>query len=992
MYKALPTEKPILFPPYRLDPANECVWLGPDAVVLTRKAYGVLRYLLQHPARMVTKEELLDAVWPETHVGEGVLKVAVAELRKALNDNSREPLYIETAHRRGYRFIGEIQEPGRGITARGSRAVSREAELAQIEACAEQALEGERQIVFITGETGIGKTTLMEAFLDRAAAAGTWWAAQGQCLEHFGESEPYLPVLEAITRLCRQPGGESLVPLLRKHAPTWLAQMPSLITDADRDLLRRDVPGGAKERMLREITEAIEAFTAETPLLLVLEDLHWSDYATVDLISYLARRRGRARLLLIGTYRPAEVIVKQHPLQALKRELQVRGQCDEVAVEFLPESAIAKYLALRFPASDLPERLAPLIHQRTDGNPLFVVNVVDYLVAQKQIVGRRDGEGREARWTLGVPLNQVEIGLPESLQQMIERQLELLAAEEQEMLSVASVAGLEFSTRTLAGATGMDVKEVSVHCHNLLKRRQFLRPASMIQLHDGSLLERYGFIHGIYQQALYQRVAQHGRVRLHRALGDFQEAAYAQHLREIAGELAVHFEEGRDYARAVQYRRLSAENASRRYSNREAIEHLGRALNLIPHFNGPEGAALEGALLEERAAAKRAMDDNVGAAADLERVVECASEAGQPEWQVKALLKLSSVLFWTDHRGCLAAADEAVERSGRLADSWLHLQARGHRASRRIRLQGWRDEDFQECEAARASAKAGDPAFYAWHTMSYAFFQSFRSHGLEACRAADEGIEIGLDTGDAFLYMSCLYFKAWALLHLGQWGEALTLARQGVRLSQENGHTTGEAVLRMIEARLHLEASDFSRAQDLARQTLPHAREGFARFITLIALGEAQLGLREYEAAKASLEEVIRASQDGPLRVDWIFQLPLYRAWAELWLELGDLDRARAEAIRLCDLAALPPNRTYLALGKNLLARIALARSDYGEAEAQLAHAMEALDPIETPLAEWRVFRTAAELANRQGRTEDESAWSARATSTARRRSAYGKP
>ena len=129
----MPSEKSVLFPPYRLDPANECVWLGPESIVLTHKAYGVLRFLLQHPSRLVTKEELLDAVWPETHVGEGVLKVAVAEVRKALNDDSREPLYIETVHRRGYRFVGEIAEPGRGITARGSRALEREPDLARLE-------------------------------------------------------------------------------------------------------------------------------------------------------------------------------------------------------------------------------------------------------------------------------------------------------------------------------------------------------------------------------------------------------------------------------------------------------------------------------------------------------------------------------------------------------------------------------------------------------------------------------------------------------------------------------------------------------------------------------------------------------------------------------------------------------------------------------------------------------------------------------------------
>src|SRR5262249_32352796 len=179
------------------------------------------------------------------------------------------------------------------------------------------------------------------------------------------------------------------------------------------------------------------------------------------------------------------------------------------------------------------------LYQRTDGNPLFLVNAIDYLIAQKQIVRRPDG-----KWSLGVPWNEIEIGIPDSLQHMIERQVEWLSEEDQGMLSVASIAGLEFSTRTLAGAMGESVARLGARCHDLVRRRQFLRPAAMIPLYDGSVLERYGFIHGMYQRALYLRVPEPRRVGLHRALGEFQETAYAPHAREIAAELALHFEEG----------------------------------------------------------------------------------------------------------------------------------------------------------------------------------------------------------------------------------------------------------------------------------------------------------------------------------------------------------------------------------------------------------------------------------------------------------------
>src|SRR5262249_24948835 len=148
----------------------------------------------------------------------------------------------------------------------------------------------------------------------------------------------------------------------------------------ERETLRRQLLGGTKERMLREMAEALEALTATAPVVLVLEDLHWSDYSTLDLLAMLARRQEPARLLVVGSYRSAEVIVTGHPLRALIRELRVRRQCEDLALPFLREPHVAAYLALRFGAHAFEPELARAVHQRTDGNPLFMVRVVDELV------------------------------------------------------------------------------------------------------------------------------------------------------------------------------------------------------------------------------------------------------------------------------------------------------------------------------------------------------------------------------------------------------------------------------------------------------------------------------------------------------------------------------------------------------------------------------------------------------------------------------------
>ena len=392
--RVVPSEQQIVFGNFRLDLVNECLWRDEQAIAIPPKEFAVLLYLVRNPGRLVTKEELIEAAWPETTVADGVLKVSIRKIRAMLDDDSKAPRFIETAHRRGYRFIGRIIEGGGTEGQRDSgtvgpvadsphltvlpplppsvsaspplslsgayrlaallpvrELVGRETALAQMQGWLRRAMGGERQVVFVTGEAGIGKTTLVEAFLQRVKRDSTVWVGQGQCLEQYGAGEAYLPVLEAVSRLCQEPGRAGLVGLLRRHAPTWLQQMPWLIDEADRENLRREVIGATRERMLREMAEALEALTSETPLALVLEDLHWSDYSTLDLVSYLARRRKPSRLLLVATYRPVEVALSDHPLKGVKQELQARRQCEELPLEYLGQEAIGEYLSRRFPAT-----------------------------------------------------------------------------------------------------------------------------------------------------------------------------------------------------------------------------------------------------------------------------------------------------------------------------------------------------------------------------------------------------------------------------------------------------------------------------------------------------------------------------------------------------------------------------------------------------------------------------------------------------------------
>ncbi|MGH8566050.1 MAG: AAA family ATPase [Gammaproteobacteria bacterium] len=567
----------LLFGPYRLDPVDGDLHRGQEVLELPPKPLAVLCYLAKHRGRLVSKEELLDSVWGHRWLSEAVLKTTIKTIRRVLQDDPKAPRYIETRPRRGYRFIAELTSAvalplAEAAPARASLLVGREQMLVRLRGVLEKALRGERQVVFVTGEPGIGKTVLIEAFV-QALGPGVR-SLRGQCIEQYGQGEPYAPVLEALNSLGRE-AGEPLLGLMRQYAPTWLVQMPWFLSEADRALLQREVLGTTKERMLREMGEFLERWTGQCPLILVLEDLHWSDYPTLDLISYLPKRRDAARLMLIGTYRPVEVIVSGHPLKAVKQELLSKRQCEELPLEYLSEDAVAQYLAVRFPANRFPAELGGSIHERTEGNPLFMVNAVDYLVTEGLIA---EAVGV---WQLGAEIEKIELGVPYSIKQMIEKQIGYLSREGQRMLEAASVSGVEFSTPTVAAGLGEDAAVVEAQCEELARRHQFIRDGGFLPLPNGEVAARYGFIHALYQNVLYERVSAAKRVHLHRRAGERGEELYGERSGEIAAELAMHFERGRDHRRAVKYLEQATETAIRRFAYQEAIVLARRGLELL---------------------------------------------------------------------------------------------------------------------------------------------------------------------------------------------------------------------------------------------------------------------------------------------------------------------------------------------------------------------------------------------------------------------------
>jgi DNA-binding winged helix-turn-helix (wHTH) protein/tetratricopeptide (TPR) repeat protein len=559
------------FSRFRLDLANEQLWQGEKEIRLRGKTFQVLRYLVAHPGQLVTKEALLDGVWGAVAVSDSMPSICIAELRKALGDDPKTPSLIETVHGRGYRFIAQFRPAAvsSGAAARSGSAplmVGRGEELAQIREWFAAARQGSRKVVFVTGEPGIGKTTIARSFLAELASKRLARIGYGQCVEQYGAGEPYMPVLEALTRLAQEPDGDKLVEILRRLAPTWLAQMPALVTPQERATLQSEMQAVTQQRMLREMAEAIEALAAEIPLVLLLEDLHWSDSSSLELLSVVARRSEAARLLIIASYRPVEILASEHRLRAMKEELELHQQCDELPLKPLSEQDIGSYIRLRFPEKDPARSLGQttaLIHQRTEGNPLFMVNVVDYLVEQRSLPGTG------------------KIEAPRTITQMIERNLERLKPAEQTVLEAASVAGAEFSAAAVAAALQQEIGEVESSCVGLARREQFVAPQEPIAWPDGTVAAGFRFHHSLYQEVLYNRVPAGRRSALHRRIAERQETAWGDRATEIAAELAYHFSRCGDRVEGLKYSELAGQQAVSRRAYGEADKHYSDALTVL---------------------------------------------------------------------------------------------------------------------------------------------------------------------------------------------------------------------------------------------------------------------------------------------------------------------------------------------------------------------------------------------------------------------------
>lgn len=544
-------------------------------VRLRPKTWRVLVHLAENGGRLVTKQDLLEAVWPDTVVTEEMVAKCVRELRRALGEKGRSARYLEVVHGRGFRLkvsaadrtrrsvSARVHAPGRLEAIAGtSPLVSRANELAQVAEALERARSGRIGMLAVSGEAGIGKTRLLAEAMALGARQG-FAPLVGRCM--VGEANPpFWPWVQIV----RDALADDVLDSARFHPAAWADDLGELLPELrSDDATARPIIDSdqARFRLFDALVGFLRNAAAITPLLIALDDLHGADTASLALLEAVHREAPHAPILVLASLRPATETPNPR-LHDLLAVLEREGICTSLRLDGLDAVGVGKLLESRT-GSPIAADLAASIALRTGGNPYFCLELWTHMV-ERSSVALADAEWRGIGDTDGVP---------EGVAALIEKRLASLAEPTVRLLSSAAVCGLEFDFDLAAEVAAID----STAAFDGLE--EALRIGWIVDPRDES--GRYRFIHGLAAEALYRRMSAARRRHMHWQVaqlltpgGDAESDVDALAFHGVRGA------DNRTWRAAVAHAERAATHAAERYAYETAAAYLEDALDLAEKF------------------------------------------------------------------------------------------------------------------------------------------------------------------------------------------------------------------------------------------------------------------------------------------------------------------------------------------------------------------------------------------------------------------------
>jgi len=747
-------------------------------------------------------------------------------------------------------------------------------------------------LLCVSGEAGAGKTTFVEEFLVRIDPS--YLRLRGRCEKLLAEAEAYLPLLEVLHALLRTDRDGTVAALLKNRAPHWYQQVGA----GPADTIRSD-QAESPERMNREFFEFLNAVRADRPVVLFLDDIQWADVSTVYLLDYMTARAATLPLFIVVTLRP-EALDEAHPFQQVVRKLAAKDLCDELALDLLTPDDVRHYIDLEFRGHRFPQRFIRLIHKQTEGNPLFMVDLLRDLRA-RDILTQREGS-----WRLR-PISNLE--LPKRVESLIDQKIAALADADRALLSWAAVQGYEFDSSVLAKAMSARADDVETRLDVLERKHALVRRIGNEELPSSEVTVKYRFTHVLYQNALEERLLRtpSRRAEINRAVADALIGLYGVQRRVVASQLARLFEAARELSLAVDYFQTAAENAAQVSAHHEAAALLGRGVELLHKLPADRKRDERELAMQLALGASLMALKGFGAAAvrdAYKRAQTLCDALGDPDPQrqmvlrglwgyhlVRADYKVALDLAYSLYGLAMSANNTAllVEGHHALAFTLCHM-GELPKAVRHRQLAIKLHSDHPEVDYGFPFAL--DPGVGC--RVEYAMDLWMLGYPDQAAAEAKCSRELAEALGHPYSYGFSLMFSAVIHELRGEIEQTLEYAEMGIRLAREHNlkEVLGWSLLRRGWAIAML--GDPEDGINLQRTILKRQREmgsEIARPHFLGALASSMLKAKRPEAALPVIEEALETGQQTGARY---YHAELLRLRGECAIALGE-STAKAE-------------------------------------------------------------------------------------------------
>ncbi|MCH8345893.1 MAG: AAA family ATPase [Chloroflexi bacterium] len=834
--------------------------------------------------------------------------------------------------------------------------VGRDQEQTVLRGYLEQAKRGQGQVVFVSGEAGIGKSRLLLEFRRSTLDEGVTWL-EGHC-SSYGKNIPYLPVIDILKREFDVQEGDDDAAIIGKvdeGAADWDETARATVSYL-KYLLNVD-PGDAAVTAMDPLERRAGIFdglralllqeSQRRPLVMVVEDLHWIDEKSEEALAALVDVVASAPVLLVLTYRPGYA-----------HSLGDRSYFSRLALGHLPPEESAAMAERVLQVATLPEQLREVITGKAEGNPFYIEEVTKSLV-EAGVLRKSNGS-----YSLERPAEQVRV--PDTIQEVILSRIDRLERRAKEAIQLASVIGREFTVRLLDR-----ISDVEAKLDDLLGE---LKSLELIYEKTYFPELSYMFKHALTHDVAYSTLLLERRKALHSIVAAAIEELYADRLTEHYEALAHHYYEGQEWEKALDYLVRAGEKAAAAFANQDALAYYDRALRACDHMSDVPVETLMG-IYGGKAGVSLTINDWTAVVTNYGHLRELAGGAGNRAVEGLALGGVAFGHVWT-HEFDLAeaAAHEALSLADDINDDAIRAGAffvigfldnlRGNLAPARQRM----------TEAIRLSQETGQPAYEVFGHWFQSLNHSWRGLYEQAHRIAEEAVAAGEQHHVTFPLLINKWAQALAFASHGRYDDAIAALRDTIAMCERMGDNSVQSRAWNTLGWVHGELCDWEKGIEFNQKGLDLALVLGDPEITInaqINLADYAFATGEREQARRELDELYASLPQRQEWMKWRYSQHIMHSLGEVLLAAGETERALALADECLTLAESTETRKNVVKGRRLRGQALLAQGKLAEAEEEFATALEVAKEIGNPPQLWKTHAALGDLRQAQDRPDD---------------------